>query len=82
MQTHEIIKNLREDQDKKQEEIAQLLKIKQQQYSRYERGERELPLHHLIKLCIHYNVSADYILGLPENLPYGKSKTKKRKESI
>jgi len=33
-------------------------------YARYERGANELPLHHLIKLCQYYNVSADYFLGL------------------
>lgn len=69
------IKDLREDNDKTQKEIAQLLETTQPQYSRYEAGERELPMHHLVTLCKYYNVSADYILGLPRNLPYGHSKT-------
>lgn len=43
--------------------IARLLKTTQPQYSRYETGERELPIRHLVTLADFYNVSADYILG-------------------
>ena len=58
------IRDLREDNDKTQQEIAELLGTSQTMYARYERGANELPIRHLIKLCEFYNVSADYILGL------------------
>lgn len=57
------LKDLREDMDLQQSDIAKLLKTTQPQYSRYETGERELPLRHLVTLADYYNVSADYILG-------------------
>ncbi len=65
------LRDLREDRDLKQSNIASLLKMKQPQYARYESGQRDLPLEHLATLCEFYNVSADYILGLPD-LPYPK----------
>ena len=71
--------DLREDADLKQETIAKLLGSSQTQYSRWERGEREIPTHHIITLALYYNVSTDYILGLPEGMPYGHSKTRKKK---
>lgn len=58
------IRDLREDNDKTQQEIADYLGTSQTMYARYERGANELPIHHLIKLCKYYGVSADYILGL------------------
>ena len=65
------IRDLREDHDKTQKEIADILGTSQTMYARYERGANELPLHHLIMLCKYYNVSADYILGLTdERKPY------------
>ena len=70
------IRDLREDSDKTQQEIADVLGTSQTMYARYERGANELPIHHLITLCRYYGVSADYILGLPKGLPYGLSKTK------
>lgn len=60
----EIIRELREDNDYKQSEIAALLGTTQQVYSRYEKGINEMPIRHIITLCKFYNVSADYILGL------------------
>ena len=74
MQYYQRLKDLREDNDKKQLEIAMLLKTTTQQYSRYERGERELPMHHFITLAKYYNVSLDYLAGLintPEKLYRG-----------
>ena len=62
--TNEIIKDLREDNDLKQSDIAKVLGITQQVYSRYELGINEIPQRHIITLCRFYNVSADYILGL------------------
>ena len=58
------LKDLREDHDLKQSEIAEFLGIQQTVYSRYERGFQNIPLEHLIKLSEKYNVSTDYILGL------------------
>ena len=58
------LRDLREDNDKTQKEIADILGTSQTMYARYERGANELPIHHLITLCNYYNVSADYILGI------------------
>ena len=60
------IRDLREDSDKTQQEIADILGTSQTMYARYERGANELPINHLIKLCELYNVSSDYILGLSD----------------
>lgn len=60
----EIIRELREDNDFSQSYVAKILGTTQQVYSRYETGQNELPIRHLITLCKFYNVSADYILGL------------------
>ncbi len=56
------LRDLREDHDKTQQEIAEVLGTSQTMYARYERGANELPIHHLVKLCEYYGVSADYIL--------------------
>lgn len=58
------LKDLREDKDLSQNDICKFLNMKQPQYSRYERGERDLPLDVLVILSEYYNVSCDYILGL------------------
>ncbi len=59
-----IIRNLREDADKTQTQIAEVLGTSQTMYARYERGANELPIHHLITLSKFYGVSTDFILGL------------------
>lgn len=64
------LKELRIDNDLLQKDLADILNIDQQYYSKYERGLNELPLRHLKTLCLYYGVSADYILGLPKNLQY------------
>jgi len=61
------LKDLREDHDLKQSEIAEFLGIHQTVYSRYERGFQNIPIEYLIKLADYYNVSTDYILGLTDN---------------
>ncbi|MBO5232486.1 MAG: helix-turn-helix transcriptional regulator [Clostridia bacterium] len=66
------LRELREDRDLHQKEIAELLQTTQQYYSQYENGKRKLPIEHLITLCKFYNVSADYILGLPKGMEYPK----------
>ena len=59
-----ILRDLREDADKTQTQIAEVLGTSQTMYARYERGANELPIRHLMALCKLYNVSSDYILGL------------------
>ena len=59
-----IIRNLREDADKTQTQIAQVLGTSQTMYARYERGASEMPIRHLVTLSRYYGVSADYVLGL------------------
>ena len=61
------LKDLREDADIKQKEIADYLHIKQNTYSQYENGIRQLPTDVLVKLARYYNVSTDYILGLTDD---------------
>ncbi len=60
----EILRELREDHDLMQADVAAVLNTTQQVYSRYEKGINELPIYRLKKLCQFYQVSADYILGL------------------
>lgn len=58
------IRDLREDHDLSQSDVAKVLGTTQQVYSRYETGQNELPIRHLVSLCKFYKVSADSILGL------------------
>ena len=60
------IKDLREDSNLTQEDIAQYLHIKQNTYSQYENGQRQLPLSCLIALARFYKTSTDYILNLTD----------------
>ena len=60
------MRDLREDHDKTQQDIADVLGTSQTMYARYERGANELPLRHLFSLCKYYHVSADYFLGLTD----------------
>lgn len=57
------LRDLREDKDLKQVQVAALLGIQQTVYSRYERGYQTIPVEHLLALADFYNVSTDYILG-------------------
>ena len=57
------LRNLREDADKTQQEIAEYLGTSQTMYARYERGANEMPIRHLIKLSDYYQVSLDYLCG-------------------
>lgn len=68
MQFYERLKELRQDKDLTQAEIARMLNTSQSYYSEYELGKRQLPIAHLVTLCKYYGVSADYVLGLPEGL--------------
>lgn len=58
------LRDLREDRDLNQTQVAQLLNTTQTQYSRWERGAQEIPLHHFITLAKFYKVSLDYLAGL------------------
>ena len=61
------LRDLREDADLNQTDIAEYLGIQQTVYSRYERGMRTIPLEHLIRLADFYNVSLDYLVGRTNN---------------
>ena len=67
MSNYKRIRDLREDNDKTQKEIAEVLNITRPQYQLYESGKRDLPIDLLKELCRFYNVSADYILELTDN---------------
>lgn len=64
MYFYQRLKDIREDNNKKQGDIARVLNITQQQYQLYESGKREIPMHHFITLAKHYNISLDYLAGL------------------
>lgn len=61
------IKAEREDHDESQRQLAKILQMPQSQYQKYEAKINALPIRYLIEICNHYKVSADYILGLPNN---------------
>ena len=74
MQYCQRIKDLREDADKSQTEIAKIIGTSQSYYAQYENGKRELPFYRAIQLAKYYNVSLDYLAGLintPEKLHRG-----------
>ncbi|MBE6572048.1 MAG: helix-turn-helix transcriptional regulator [Ruminococcaceae bacterium] len=66
MYIYKRVRDLREDSDKTQKDIALYLNMQLTVYQRYERGERELPLWAAIKLADYYNVSLDYLVGRKE----------------
>lgn len=69
------LKDIREDNDLLQKQIAIILEITRQQYGLYENGKREIPLEKLIKLADFYNTSTDYLLGLTNEIkPYPRIK--------
>lgn len=72
------IRDLREDNDLLQKDIANILNVTQAQYSRIEKGENELSYDGLIKIATFYKTSTDYILGLTNTKePYPRRKTEK-----
>ncbi len=66
MDYYKRLKELRIKNNYTQAEIAYILQTRQEQYSKYENGKRELPIKHLVTLCYLYKVSSDYILGIKE----------------
>ena len=63
---YQRIRNLREDRDLNQTQVAKMLGMSQTGYSKYETGENDLPTHILIKLARFYQTSTDYLLGLTD----------------
>ena len=73
------IRDLREDRDLTQKQIAEFLHIKQNTYSQYENGHRQIPVDILISLAQFYNTSVDYLLGRTnEKRPYKKCQNRLR----
>ena len=66
MHIYSRLRDLREDRDLNQTEIAEILETAQKQYSRWETGETEIPFHNIIKLAKYYNVIIDYIACLTD----------------
>ena len=64
---YQRIRDMREDRDLKQRQVAQFLNCSQQVYSNYELGQRDIPTDVLIRLSEFYGVSVDYLLGLTNN---------------
>lgn len=74
------IKDLREDADITQKQLADYLNIKQNTYSQYENGQRQISLDALIKLAQYFNTSTDYILELTGEIkPYPRNKKRQNK---
>lgn len=68
------IRNLREDNDLTQEQLAKLLNVSQATYSRYEQGELDIPIQSLIRLALYYSTSIDYLVNLTNiKTPYDRT---------
>ncbi len=74
---YQRLRDLREDKDLRQSDIAQLLHTTQQTYALWEIGKREIPFHHVITLALYYKVSIDYIAGLTNKKEGGVSNIRK-----
>lgn len=61
---YERIRALRLEHHETQKQLADILGTSQQAYLKYEKGVNEMPIHRIIAICEHYNISADYLLGL------------------
>lgn len=76
------LKELREDRDIRQQTLAEYLHIRQNTYSQYENGQRQLPLAQLVQLAQFYGTSTDYLLGLTDEIaPYPPSRRKTAQEN-
>ncbi|MCR5686862.1 MAG: helix-turn-helix domain-containing protein [Lachnospiraceae bacterium] len=67
MKKYDRIRNLREDKDLTQQQLADYLFVTQRTYSRYENGEHAIPIEVLIEISNYHSVSVDYLLGLTDN---------------
>ena len=72
MELHEKLRGMREDRDLSQTQLGKFLHMGQKKVSRIENGEQALTTDELKSYCILFNVSSDWLLGLPEGLPYPK----------
>lgn len=73
--TIDRLREIREDRDLLQKDIAKILNIPQQNYSRYELGIIKMPIDKYVELAKHYNVSIDYLVGITDiKKPYERSK--------
>lgn len=66
MYFYQRLRDLREDKDMTQEQVAKILGTVREQYNKYELGKQEIPFHHVITLAKFYNVSLDYIAGISQ----------------
>ena len=66
MEITERLREIRTQRGYSQMDIANVLEMQQQQYSRYENGNNEIPVRHIITLCRFYGISADWLLGLKD----------------
>lgn len=66
MKYYQRLRDLREDNEKNQKEIAAVIKTSQSYYAQYENGNRKMPLERIIELAKYYDVSMDYIVGLTD----------------
>ncbi|MBQ7226235.1 MAG: helix-turn-helix transcriptional regulator [Clostridia bacterium] len=66
MYTYQRLRDLREDRDLTQDQVAKILGTAREQYNKYELGKQEIPFHHVITLAKFYNVTIDYIANLKE----------------
>lgn len=66
MYFYQRLRDLREDKDMTQEQVAKILGTAREQYNKYELGKQEIPFHHVITLARFYNVTVDYIAGLSD----------------
>ena len=67
MYLYQRLKDLREDKDMTQAQVAELLGTAREQYNKYELGKQEIPFHHVITLARFYNVTIDYIAGIVDS---------------
>ena len=79
MEYYERLRQLREDDDLTQAQVAEVLQTNQSYYSKLELGKRPFQIEQLAKLCEYYNVSADYILGLPKGMEWPRDRPKKKR---
>lgn len=78
MEYYERFRQMREDHDKNQTQIAEIIGVQQTYYSKQERGVKPFQVEQIIKLCDYYKVSADYILGLPRGLSWPREESTRK----
>lgn len=75
------LRDLREDKDLTQQDIADYLHIRQNTYSQYENGVRQIPIDCLIKIALYFDTSVDYVIGLTDTIaPYPRSSALKARD--